>query len=262
MPPTPPSVINARSDRNGQFSPALSSYPGSPAESRFQVFPTESQLCDGDEDEYRDDDAPPYASADGHSHRLSQGQVHVESNSSVQYGLPHAYPDQAAYQRQPFPHSMSSPYIPSDAALSPPPLPSPVVMHSAVAGPAPLSPPLARVPTKRSSRRRSNGNQLASQAEVQRYSHGTVYRLSSGYPQGPGGLSFAIPDDGRSTPSLMKKPSGVLERTYEVPMQATAATPPLPRRQRRDSQRRQSSNLHPYVMTFTSPIGKCLVCFC
>ncbi|EKM53700.1 uncharacterized protein PHACADRAFT_260186 [Phanerochaete carnosa HHB-10118-sp] len=253
MPPSPTSAVN-RSLNFSNFGHLSSDF--SPVDSRHQFYPTESQLREHEElDEnygYEDDDAPPYASNEGH---VSQDQAQVETSGTL-YRLQHAYPDQAAYQRQPFPHSLSSPYIPAAGALSPPPPPSPEAYHLAGAAPAPPSstPPPApgRVPMKRHSRRRSNLNQPASQAEMQRHSLGHVHRFGDGHPQVHGALGFSLPDDGRSTPSLVKKSSGVLEQTFEVPMPMAAAT--TSRRPGRDSHKRQSSSLHPYVMTFTSPI--------
>ncbi|GJE98189.1 hypothetical protein PsYK624_144110 [Phanerochaete sordida] len=261
MPPSPSSVLDrsrAFSDMNGHLSSTFSQL-GSPMESRHHFYPADSQISEReefDEDyEYEEDDAPPYASADGHPGYPMDQQV---ESSGIQYSQ---HQEQAsAYHRQPFPHSMSSPFIPS-GALSPPLPPSPVATPSVASGPTPLA-QAGRVPMRRHVRRRSGG-QLPLQTDAHRYTH----RFSApAAPHRQAGLGVSVADDGRSTPSLVKKPSAALEQTYEVPLQPSAsstargqphphgASPWVQRRPRRDSHRRQSSTLHPYVMTFTSPI--------
>ena len=204
----------------------------------------------------------------------------------MQFGTHHSYPEQAAYQRQPFPHSVSSPFI-TNMTFSQQPPPSPIVAPNVPgAGPAPTSPSLPQPPSmppvKRHQKRRSSVNQSTSPSEAQRYAQLQAQLFSAGYPQGgptgPQGLAVALPDDG-STPSLVKSvvPSDMHAQAAELALRVTPSHAP---RARRPSHRRASSNLHPYVspaftprlyrfltvasqvMTFTSPIGELRAGWC
>lgn len=260
-------------DRSRQFS-AWNIYPspsmqfpvGSPAESHWgsQYCVTDPQALEdgeeGNDEQYvaGNDHVPPYAShitqLDHPDHAYQPSHRHGPAEaSSVQFGTQHSYPEQAAYQRQPFPHSVSSPYV-TTAAFSPPPPPSPIPVPSNSTGePAPVPPSLhqvpSRTPTKRHSKRRTSVNQPTSPPEASRHTQGQVHRFGGGNPynggNGPGGLAFTVPDEG-STPSLVKSTieNDMLAQAPEIALRITPSHAP---RSRRPSHRRATSTLHPYV---------------
>jgi hypothetical protein len=267
---TPPSTLSHSrgfSNFNGRpYSNGPSQF-GSPTDSRW--YHSSNSPSQGPEDYQEayehyspgyEEHAPPYASgdltyADCQGPKTSPGRVHVETNSSVQFRMQHGYPEQAAHQRQPFPHSVSSPYIHS-AMLSPPRAPSPASLsNNAATEPVPVYPALQRAPShapmKRPGKRRSSMNQ--SPVPPERYARGHVRHVSGGPPQSPGGLGFALPDEEGSTPSLVKLP---LDHDTLVPGQnlslQTTSLPLANVRHGRESHRRQSSNLHPYVCSIVS----------
>lgn len=167
---------------------------------------------------YHGDQAPPYANSP------AVGQV---IHAGVQYGMQNVQAAQATYQRQPFPHSVSSPQI-----LQPPPISPPL--------PASPPPPRARM----HSRRRSG---LMGAGELHRYSQGQN-------EQSLPGLGLAMQS---STSTLGKRPGDITVSThYVLNGQNHDPTFGAPSRSSHRPPPRQPSNLHPYVMTFTSPIGE------
>lgn len=147
-----------------------------------------------DEGSFYGDQAPPYAG--------SPQAIHA----SVQYGV---HPDQAAYQRQPFPHSLSSPQI--------------------------MPPPLSSIPARvaRHSSRRSG----TPPADLHRHS------------QQVQGLGIGMSPSSSSTLAPKRQDVSVNTGHDHDPLYGVGGG----RSSNRHS--RQSSSLHPYVMTFTSPIG-------
>ncbi|KAI0090800.1 hypothetical protein BDY19DRAFT_937553 [Irpex rosettiformis] len=218
--PRPPTTVN--SPKSPPITPPiLMSGPFEPSQGPSRA----------DMEEWYDDDgtsmyhaAPPYA-----------GSPTIEViHAGVQYGSHGAQP---AYQRQPFPHSLSSPQILA-----------PSFSQSMAMTPVPDSPlPQARV-AKHTRRRSAIAVELRREESVQssQQEHGlglgTIESSSSSLGKKPGdlrSLEVGIPQ---------------LEHTRAGSMGHTVVTAGRQYSRQSVPVRHPSENLHPYLRTFTSPI--------
>lgn len=137
------------------------------------------------------------------------------------------------HQRHPFTHSASSPQI-----LTPPAPAQTTQHHHPPMTPADASPPPTRRPGQQQHRRHSS----------RRVSAASMMQSPAEILQGAGmgvGLGVSVPEvDEASTVTLR-----------ELPVVGASG------RSENRGHQRTSSNLHPYVMTFTSPIGEFLPSF-